>query len=248
LTLNGYRLFLLLLATAWCSLIGCREARDSYNVKADSPGWGSLQIVMPSDTLRFVPGDSAVAQGFVVVKDAAQNAVPGVRVHIELTEPFGVIEFVNSDTTNAQGRVSFWFRTYRDETGNDTIHAYVGGMEAFWPITVLPAVEVLGRIGIGLSKGVLFSLSDSVIVELTLTDSGRAGIPGFQPILSATGGHWTPFPPTDSIGLSQAIWYPDDYGIFTLVVTFESYKDSTSVIVMDTSSQRHARTLDRKGS
>jgi hypothetical protein len=216
--------------------LGCSTNKDGTGSSDGSTGANSVQIVMPSDTLRFVPGDSAVAQGFVVVKDGAQNALPGVRVRVELTQPFGVIEFINTDTTDAQGRVHFWFRTYRDETGNNVIHAYVGSKESFWPITVLPSVEVLGRITLTLSRDNLTvapPLEDSVTVKVTLVDSGRVGISNVTVHLSAQDGRMAPLPPTDAAGQATTVWYTANCnaGIYRLTARVGNLSDSTFITV-----------------
>ncbi|HEY3294779.1 MAG TPA: hypothetical protein VGL38_05040 [bacterium] len=225
-----------LLALVGMGLVGCQE-----DVTHDLPyrrgcGWYGVQIVMlsPTDTLRFLPGDSASAQGFVVVKDAASGLVePGVKVNLSLRYPgVGVLECPN-DTTNSLGRVDFVFRTNRQPgNGYNIIHVSVGSAEADYKIWIQPVCTLLPVPHIGLSRRLL-TLQDSVQVSFTIIDTSGVGVSGVTIPFTATGGYFSPdpFPPTDISGRTVGHWYPTAYGWFIISAPWRNFtaKDSVSV-------------------
>jgi hypothetical protein len=201
--------------------------------------WGpaSVQIVMYVDTLRYLPGESVCAQGFIVVKDAQQRAMPGVKVNLELTEPFGSIELLNSalqDTTNALGRVGFRF-CCDGCTGDNVIHAWYGSHEDTWPIHVQPAGSHFAALDISLEPETLYWPQDSVTLSMTLTDSSHAGIPGVSLSVVANCGQLGYLSATDNSGYTRCVAHiggcPSPWCVYW---TIGGRHDSACVVILDT--------------
>ncbi len=202
--------------------IGCSE--KSSGGGGTVTGIAAVQIWMPSDTLKFLPGDSAIVEGWVAVTNNEGNVVPGVKVSLTLSAGFGSIEFVDAalrDTTNEIGRVYFRFRSYQ-QTGVQTITAAAGGKSAQWQLVVQAAPEVVAFLAINLSRNQLeipTGLQDSVQVSVTISDSARIGISGISLRLQATGGTIAPLPPTDDAGRTSTWWYfSNEEGVFEISV------------------------------
>jgi hypothetical protein len=206
---------------------------------------GTVQVYMYSDTVTFIPGDSVQAPGFVWVTDRQGRSVKGVAVDMVLTPPtLGGLEYGNTslrDTTNDQGRVEFYFRSYQ-RPGDVTIKAFVGTIVGVDSLVVLESSSVIWDLNIGVSKTQLRvspSSEDSSQVTCTIKDSSGAGIPGISLRLSSTGGRFQHLPPTDSTGRAQTWWYNnDEFGIFILTVQAGTLTDTVSVIVEPLPPQR----------
>ncbi len=215
--------------------LGC--STKSTTPTGGQGGVGTVQIVMPADTLRFLPGDSASAQGFVVVKDDAGRVMAGIKVNVELTiQNVGSIEFLGGqDTTDAIGRVYILFRTYGQVgPGYNTIHAWVGSKEDNWTLWVQSAATVLASLRITLSKDALQvapPLEDSVQVTVTISDSSHNGVPGITLPLRASGGRLAQLPATDASGRAQTWWYSNNElpGDYTLSVRAGGLADTARV-------------------
>jgi len=113
-------IFVLLLAATICCLTSC-ETERSEPVRVRQPAI-TLQIILftQTDTLRFLPGDSALWVGYVAVKDDAGHGVPGVWVSFSNTQDsVGHIE-PSGDTTDADGHANFIYAP-TGRAGRDTI-------------------------------------------------------------------------------------------------------------------------------
>ncbi|HEY3294699.1 MAG TPA: hypothetical protein VGL38_04640 [bacterium] len=217
--------------------LGCSTDKRST---ATVGGSYLLQIVMltPTDTLRFLPGDSASAQGYVLVKDASTGlTVTGVKVNLSLVQPnVGVIEHLN-DTTNTVGRVDFIFRTNRQVgQGYNIVHANIGSAEANYTIWIQPSSVLIGQPHISLSKSqvqVAPPQEDSVSVCVTLVDTSGIGIAGYSLQLRTSCGRMASLPPTDASGRACTMWYSNNQGegwcVLSVQVANQSTKDSIFV-------------------
>jgi len=213
---------LLVMVTIMIVALGCSEDK-STTPGSDAGGISAVQVWMPVDTLRFLPGDSAVAEGWVVVKDNGGRGIPNVAVDIVLSQPFGFIEYVNStrDTTDTNGRVYFRFRSY-NQTGQQTITASAGGRSDTWSLAVLQASDIIRTLEISLSKERMETPpggQDSVQVTVLIADTSGQGISGITLPLNATGGSFAALPPTDNAGRAVTWWYfTNTWGEFTITV------------------------------
>lgn len=228
----------LLLTLTMLLSFGCSEKNSGGG---GTGGIGAVQIIMPVDTLRFLPGDSASAFGWVVVKDNNGNVMPGIPVAMSLAAPFGFIEYVNTeqrDTTNAFGRVEFWFRVF-NLAGDNIITATAGGRSDQKSIWVRPTNQLISRVTLNVLPNnleVAPEAEDSVRVTVTVTDSSRNGVPGITPRLNATGGRLAPLSPTNSSGMTQTWWYSNgEFGTFTINVEIGGLSTSRDVTVNETS-------------
>jgi hypothetical protein len=215
----------LLLAILMIVGFGC--STDKSSVTGGGNGdVGTVQVYVYADTVKFIPGDSAQAPGFVVVTDRNGRVMRGVEVVLSLTPPtIGILEYANvslRDTTNDQGRVEFYFRSYA-RPGRVTITAFVGTISGSDSLVVLESSSIVRSLTIALSKPVLRVspvLEDSTQVTVTIKDSSNAGIPSISLRLNATGGRFPPLSATDSTGRAQTWWYNDhEFGTFTICVT-----------------------------
>ncbi|MFZ5434322.1 MAG: hypothetical protein ACOZB3_11205 [Calditrichota bacterium] len=197
-------LAMVLAVVAGLVIVGCEEEESEprrYNCS------GSLQLWLPNDTLFYMLGDSAIIEGFAVVKSAEGNVVPGVAVSFSLVEPFGSIIFVDrvlGDTTNEYGRVYFQFASYHQNATQTIIaeapcpppyfgHSYSTICDSF---TIVVQSEQAPRLysSITIEPDTLFlgpGLPDSALVTV-LFDGSRYGIPGITIIPLFTGGILTP--------------------------------------------------------
>jgi hypothetical protein len=199
---------------------------------------GAVQVYMYSDTVTFIPGDSVAAPGFVWVTDRQGRSVRGQAVDLVLNPPtLGGLEFANTslrDTTNEQGRVEFYFRSYL-RPGNVTITAFVGTIVGAESLVVLQSSSYIANLDVNLSKSLLrvsASAEDSSQVTCTIEDSSGAGIPGVSLRLFVTGGRFKPLPPTDSTGRAQTWWYfSGDVGVFVITVQAGTLVDTASIRV-----------------
>ncbi|MBU0507582.1 Ig-like domain-containing protein [bacterium] len=216
--------------------LGCSEKKSTS--PGTEGGVSAIQIWLPTDTLRFLPGDSAIAEGWVLVKDQAQRGIPGVQVDISLTQPFGVIEFSTStrDTSDVNGRVYFRFRSY-NQTGLQIITASTGGRTDQWQLAVLQAAEVVADLTVSLSKPLLEiprGIRDSVLVTVSISDPNGNGISDVVLPLVATGGQFAPLPPTNPSGFAETWWYfLNRFGSFTITVRAGGQQDTASITVRE---------------
>jgi hypothetical protein len=226
----------LLLAILMIVGFGC--STDKSSTPPVSGDVGTVQVYMYSDTVTFIPGDSVQAPGFVWVTDRQGRSVKGQAVDMVLTPPtLGGLEYVNTslrDTTNDQGRVEFYFRSYA-RPGNVTIKAFVGTIVGVDSLVVLQSSSYISSLTINLSKPLLRvspSAEDSSQVTVSIKDSASMGIPGISLRLSSTGGRFKRLPPTDSTGRAQTWWYNSgDFGVFTITVQAGELTRSANITV-----------------
>ncbi len=190
---------------------------------------------MPTDTLTFLPGDSASCDGWVVVTDGQGRVMPNQEVSITLLEPFGSVELINgTDSTDAAGRVYFRFRSY-NATGVTTVRAAVGTKTDLWQLTVLPARAYVSHLNLTLSKrqmSVSSQFEDSLLVTCTISDSANLGVPGIILPVRCNGGRLLPIGPTDATGKASTWWYSNgQYGMFTIWVAIDTLRSEDSVRV-----------------
>ena len=88
---------------------GCYEKYGPGLPVIGDPGPCCIEIVMGTDTLYYLPGDSAYTTVVVILTNWDGNFSEGVKVAVALANPLiGILEFVDMelrDTTNALGRV-----------------------------------------------------------------------------------------------------------------------------------------------
>ena len=216
-------------------LVGCND-------KAPPAGGGeepySVQIVMlvPSDTLRYSPGDSASAQGYVPIRDSRGNALPGVHVAISLArQDLGRIVYPSArcDTTDSLGRVNFVFQASSAAgASSNTIHAQFGNREDNYTLWIQPAEIVFGPLQIVWGRTHI-ALNDSSLVSVTVTDTNGVGVRGAMIPLTALGGVFSPdtLLVTDSTGRASREWHPRGYGLFTITLHWQNQLPSETVWV-----------------
>jgi hypothetical protein len=103
---------------------------DEFPPDPPPPYWvGVVSICLGTDTLRFLPGDSASTTVTVIVSDDCFNLIQGQKINVSLDSPeLGYLEFLDTDlrdTTNAQGRVDLLFTTIG--TAGDMIFTATAG-------------------------------------------------------------------------------------------------------------------------
>jgi hypothetical protein len=217
--------------------LGCASDKGGGTGGGGNTGVGSVQIIMLSDTVSFLPGDSCAVYGFVVVKDLNGVVMRGIKVDFLLSQPFGFIEYANQslrDTTNDVGRVEFYFRSY-NQAGIQTISATAGGRSDSWLLVVLQQSQVVATLNVTVDRDavdVAPQFEDSIMVTVTVADSSHNGVPNLVVHLSATGGRLRPIAPTDSTGRAVTYWYTNgQYGTFTIWARVSYLTDSVLVTV-----------------
>jgi hypothetical protein len=194
---------------------------------------------MPTDTLTFLPGDSASVDGWVVVTDESGRVMPRVRVLLSLLEPFGSLELLGAlgDTTNENGRAYFRFHSF-NQTGTTTIRAQAEDETDQWPLSVLAASERVAHITLSLSDSTI-TANDSVLVCAQLWDSLSNPLPwtecgGLILPVRCTGGRITPIGPLTGNGDSLcSYWYPNGLsGHFCLWLGPSQLSDTVCIDVL----------------
>jgi hypothetical protein len=214
---------------------GCRD--KDQEIGGGCP-IGSVQIYFPTDTLAFLPGDTASSDGWVVVRDGSGFVAPNVEVAVTLLDPIGSISFLNgTNSTDANGRVYFRFRSF-NQTGTTTIRAEAGDDVALWPLTVLPARPHVAHLHISISKPSIDTtagIADSLLICALLTDSLNQGISGIVLPLRASGDRirLSSITQTDSTGKTCFWWYLQDLapGHHCLYFSLPDIEDSICVEV-----------------
>jgi len=212
----------ILLSCLGIFLAGCQED-VTYEPPPRPPYFpGTLQIVMLvwSDTLRFLPGDSASAEGYVVVRDDQGNVWPGVHVTLSLTrQDSDRIEYANAsrDTTTADGRVEFTFQANRNSAAHyNTIHAQLGSREDNYTLWIQPVSYALfDSLRAWVEPDTTYShggaYADSVKVHVWLgTRDGQPPPPEIVilPHIAARQGMLGFWSQRDDSGVWTKIWYP----------------------------------------
>ena len=204
---------LLLLAFLMVFAFGCTEKTGSGNDGGGSGIVGNVQILMGSDTIRYLPGDSASTTVTVIVTDQAGNVMPGVRVGVALGNPqIGIIEFLDTglrDTTNAIGQVPMAYRSYATP-GLNIISAVAGGRSDVDSVFAEEARDVVCLLTLTTSREFVYtstSSQDCVTVNIAVSDCNHNGIANVSIPISATNGEVAPPPPTDQLGHTSTTWY-----------------------------------------
>jgi hypothetical protein len=236
------RVGLLLLLVGMLMVLGCEDKGVEYVPCNDCPGPGlAIMIFMPTDTLTFLPGDTANVNGWIVVTDGTGRAYPGLPVSISLLDPIGVITLLDSalqDTSNDSGRVYFRYQSI-NQTGTTTIRAAVGNHVDLWPLTVLPQRVRFDSLSLHLSRDTLRvapNEEDSVWVTVTGVgryDSTEQGVPRIVVPVRADGGRLSPIGPTDTTGTASTWWHSNgEYGLFHIWVAIDTIRVVDSVLVL----------------
>ena len=231
---------ILLLTFLMVFAFGCSE-KSGTNTDGVNTGVGNVQIVTGTDTLRYLPGDSASTPVVVIVTDMAGNVMQGEKVAVALANPLiGILEFVDTglrDTTNALGRVDLVYRSYATP-GKNYITAAASGRTAIDSIVVEPANVVVSQLMLQVNPEQVFASAvseDSASVTVTLIDDTHAGIEGVSLSLSATQGHFIPLPPTNSAGSATTTWYigpPEGTAYVTAQAGGLTAQDSVQIIAI----------------
>jgi hypothetical protein len=241
LTMTRQLLIAIMFGLGLLGIMACHEDRHrtDYIPVTDCAG-PSVQIRMDADTIDMMTGDSARCNGWVIVRGVNGDPYPDVRLSLSLERPFGFIEFVDPakrDTTDATGRVFFRFLTY-NQAGANTVIARLANIQDAWPIYVRQIGPDACSITHLTPERLIVSSTDedSVHVEIRVmtVDTPRVGIPGYQPIILASGGRLRGLPRTDSTGYTDTYWYSNyqGQGTFGIVVLPNScYGDTTCVRV-----------------
>jgi hypothetical protein len=225
------------LALSLMFVIGCSEKTGTGNT--DTGGIvGSVQVLLGTDTLRFLPNDSAWTTVTVVVSNPEGAAVPGQKVNLTLTNPeLGFLEFADSDlrdTTNSNGRVEAFFRVF-NESGDNTINATSGGRSASRNIYIRSQDIEIGSLNINVTPRVLQvseSSEDSALVTVNISDINNVAISGISLPVSANGGRISRFPATNDAGVATTWWYSNgDFGDFEISTRAGGRTDTTNITV-----------------
>lgn len=225
------------LLLVWGLLIGCDE--DShYELGGRGGPVPSVTLVIATDTLKFLPGDSARTPITVLVCDQQGNVVEGERVVMTLSDPkLGFISFVDPllrDTTNVEGRVDLQFTALGIER-NEIIEAHALGRMAVrsLAIRVIPTViEVeIGLIPLPEEFGQDITIPFSVLYTMTDGDP----IAAKQLIASANTGRFLSFSETDNAGQASGELFINDDFIFEIHLSvtdgFAVGRDSTVISI-----------------
>jgi hypothetical protein len=185
--------------------------------------WGlgiDVNILLGTDTIRFLPGDSASTTVTIIVADDQGRAVEGQKVAISPEDPnLGFIEYVNPDlrdTTNAMGRVECIFRVL-GQAGDQIIRASAGGRSDEATIAIRVSLEPILFVDIDAEPHIIFlyeNEEDSVVVTVQIADEFGNPIVGvsLQQPTSISSGRVGMFPPTDALGVARTWWYLDEVG------------------------------------
>ncbi|MDD5088328.1 MAG: Ig-like domain-containing protein [bacterium] len=114
----------------------CGYVTRSLDIFVEFPV-NTFNIWLPTDTVQFLPGDTATVEGWVQAKDQHGCYYPGVVVQMSLAVPLGFIRYLNPalrDTTDENGRVSFAFIT--NQPGVQIITAECGYLSDSWMLFI----------------------------------------------------------------------------------------------------------------
>lgn len=219
--------------------MGCSEDKTIRVEDDGSPGF--MQIVYPetiTDTLEFLPGDSASMGFYVRVSDRNGVAVSGVPVEISLENPsLGTVELAKpeeGDTTDGLGRLNLIFRTI-GQPGVNKIKAQAGGISASRQIVIQESDEVVSTLNVNVNPDrleVTAGQEDSALVTVTIADEDQQGIQGIKLRLRATGGRFSELPVTNSNGKAITWWYSNNQsGTFSIWVRAGNLADTARIEV-----------------
>jgi hypothetical protein len=234
-----------LLAAALLCLYACKS-RTVHGPDDHQPQVpAGVRVVMETDTLYFHQSDSVAIRGYATVGDDWGYAMPGVRVNLTLSEHFGYLEYLSRelrDTTNDSGRVDFRFRAaYQFSPASNIIHAYCwfghppDGRDTIWVVPNSPRVAHLDVVASKETIYVTRPNEDSLVVTVSIADSGGVGIPNIRLVLQTNGGRFGVFPRTDSAGVSSVWWWTnnDPPGHYFFTVHTGALADTARVLVLN---------------
>lgn len=227
---------LLLLAFLMVFAFGCQKKSTSNDQGNNDVG--QITILLGTDTLRYLPGDSASTAVTVIVTSRMGTVMSGVKVSMSLANPgLGFIQYQNTelvDTTDAQGRVNLLY-TSIGQPGLNTIMATNGGVSQSVPIAAVPASEIVCELRLIAARNHMqtsINVEDTTMVEVRISDCEHNAIVGVSVQLSATGGRLSPLLPTDSAGTARTTWYSNgQFGLFWIKARAGGLADSQSVQV-----------------
>ncbi len=137
-----------LLLLMLCLAAGCIESDPPYPPPRPPYGVAQITLLLGTDTLRYLPGDSASTPVTVIVLSRQGTVMSGQIVSMSLANPsLGFLQYMNPvlmDTTDHQGRVNMQFVAFG--FGTDTIFASVSGMSAMKQIVLWPGMPIGGSI------------------------------------------------------------------------------------------------------
>jgi hypothetical protein len=225
-----------------CILIGwgCDEESTMCSDCDWDPGPGLITLSIGTDTLRFLPGDSASTHLTIIASDLNEIVMGGVSTQLHLSNPqLGFIEFLDPelrDTTNAQGRVNLLF-TAIGTSGDIVFTATAGGISTSRTLAIRQQPTIISIFNFIQDTVDLDSEQDSVRLDLeaTITYSDGTPVVNYRPLarLIISGGRLTPLVMslTDSSGHSVGYfwWFTnDEFGEFEFCVESQ-YPDSTAL-------------------
>ncbi len=227
---------LLLLAFLMVFAFGCQKKSTSNDQGNNDVG--QITILLGTDTLRYLPGDSASTAVTVIVTSRMGTVMLGQKVNMSLANPaLGFIQYQNTalvDTTDAQGRVNLLY-TSIGQPGLNTVMATTGGVSQSVPIVAVPASEIVCELRLVVARNHLqtsLNVEDTTMVEVRISDCEHNAIVGVSVQLSATGGRLSPLLPTDSAGTARTTWYSNgQFGLFWIKARAGGLADSQSVQV-----------------
>ncbi len=192
--------------------IGCEE-EDGKIVEPPYYWIWNVQVLLGTDTLYYLPGDSASTIVIVIVTDQSGNVVPHVRVGIALANPqVGILEFLDEelrDTTNSFGQVRLAY-TCLATPGMNIVSATASGRTDMDSIAALP-LQGAASLVFSFSRDSIFyehDLNDSVRVGLCIRDALNNPIEGISFQFPFYEGQLTPLQPTDYTGCAYFWWHP----------------------------------------
>lgn len=215
---------------ALITLIGCDEDNDN-----DPPNPPVRQVIIhtPTDTLWFIPRDSATTTISVVVSDWSGKVVERQKVELELSDPqLGYLELLDTelrDTTNAQGRVELQF-TAIGTAGDELFSATVGNIFAthMLPIRAIPTV-----IEVDFPYFNYPDDADSIKFDVIYSTDQGIAIAGQQLNSSSALGIRTELSPTDETGRATGIFFRTyEFGVFYVTVTDGYATDTDSISIV----------------
>ncbi|MBU0691800.1 hypothetical protein KKG66_04365 [bacterium] len=196
--------------------IGCDNTKSGTGGTTDNSGVGLVTLSILTDTLRFLPGDSASTTITVIVSDQQGNVMEGQRVALSLSNPqLGFIEFLDTelrDTTNAQGRVDLLF-TAIGTPGDNDFTATVGNVTATRHLAIREQSVLVGSLTLTVTpKRLQAAVGQEAVsdVKVVVADNQGVAIPNLSVPVSCTMGRLAPLPATNDSGIARTKWFSND--------------------------------------
>lgn len=196
--------------------IGCDNTKSSESGGGGNTGVGSVTLSILTDTLRFLPGDSASTTITVIVSDQQGNVMEGQRVALSLSNPqLGYIEFLDTelrDTTNAQGRVDLLF-TAIGTPGDNQFTATVGSYSANRTLVIREQEVLVGSLTLTVTpENLQAAVGQEAVadVKVVVKDNAGVAIPNLSIPISCTLGRLAPLPVSNDSGIARTKWFSND--------------------------------------